>query len=376
MKVGDFEFSRRELAGSMGDFGTLFPLAVGYIVIVGLDPAGLLVVMGVTNIALGLVYHIPMPLQPKKVVAAVAIAQRWDPQTVYGAGLGLGLAWLALAVTGLIDRLVEITPHCVIRGIQVALGVLLGQLSLEMMGQGPFTRWGNWGLGLAAIVIAVVLKDNRHAPAALVLVAAGVLIPLLRGELAGVIHVGFDLPPLTVPSPGDVWRGMVGAGFAQMPLTLTNACLSCAVLVRDYFPERAVPERRLLVNQGVMNTVGAFFGGMPMCHGAGGLAGQYTFGARTGGADILEGLIEVGLGVFLAGSIVGLFRVFPMSIVGAMLLIVAWSLAAMAKDVRGRFNWAVLALTAAASVLTNMAVGFVVGMVVYHLGTSQWSTAT
>jgi len=125
-----------------------------------------------------------------------------------------------------------------------------------------------------------------------------------------------------------------------------------------------------------MNTVGAFFGGMPMCHGAGGLAGQYTFGARTGGADILEGLIEVGLGVFLAGSIVGLFRVFPMSIVGAMLLIVAWSLAAMAKDVRGRFNWAVLALTAAASVLTNMAVGFVAGMVVYHLGTSQWSTAT
>jgi len=151
-------------------------------------------------------------------------------------------------------------------------------------------------------------------------------------------------------------------------LTLTNACLSCAVLVRDYFPERAVPERRLLVNQGVMNTVGALFGGMPMCHGAGGLAGQYTFGARTGGADILEGLIEVGLGLFLAGSIVGLFRVFPMSIVGAMLLIVAWSLAAMAKDVRGRFDWAVLALTAAVSVLTNMAVGFVAGMVVYHVG--------
>jgi len=196
MKIGDFEFSRRELAGSMGDFGTLFPLAVGYIVIVGLNPAGFLVVMGLTNIALGLVYHIPMPLQPKKVVAAVAIAQRWDPQTVYGVGLGLGLAWLALAATGLVDRLVKITPHCVIRGIQVALGLLLGQLSLEMLGQGPFSRWGNWGLGLVAILVAVVLKDNRHAPAALVLMAAGIVIPLVRGELAGVVHVGFDLPPL------------------------------------------------------------------------------------------------------------------------------------------------------------------------------------
>jgi hypothetical protein len=67
MRVGSFEFSLRELAGSMGDFGTLFPLAIGYIVVCGMNPAGFLVMRGLTNIALGLIYKLPMPVQPKEV---------------------------------------------------------------------------------------------------------------------------------------------------------------------------------------------------------------------------------------------------------------------------------------------------------------------
>lgn len=366
MKRADFEFNLRELAGSMGDFGTLFPLAIGYIVVVGLEPAGFLVMLGLTNIALGLVYRIPMPLQPKKVVAAVAISQGWTPGLVYSTGLAMGLTWLALAATGLMDWLVSITPRAVVRGIQVALGVTLGWLSLEMLGQGPFTTAGNWTLGLAAIVIILVLKDNRYSPAALVLVAGGALIPWLRGELEGAIHFGLTLPPVMIPDWRDMWKGMLLAGFAQMPLTLTNACLSCGRLIRDYFPERAVSERRLLVNQGIMNTVVPFFGGMPMCHGAGGLAGQYTFGARTGGAPIMEGLVEIGLGLFLSRSIVDLFSVFPMTIVGAMLLVVSFSLAWMARDVTGRAEWATVAVTVIAAVATNMAVGFLAGLAFYY----------
>jgi hypothetical protein len=69
----DFEFNLREPAGSMGDFGTLFPLAIGYIAVNGLNPAGLFIMLGLTNIAQGLIYHLPMPLQPKKVIAVAAI---------------------------------------------------------------------------------------------------------------------------------------------------------------------------------------------------------------------------------------------------------------------------------------------------------------
>ncbi len=368
MKGGEFRFNARELAGSMGDFGTLLPLAIGYIMVVGMNPAGFLVVMGLTNIALGLTYRIPMPLQPKKVVAAVAISQGWRPGLVYGAGLGLGISWLLLSATGLVDRLMKVTPSCVIRGMQVALAILLGRLSVGMFSQGPFDSLGNWGLGLGALATILLLRNNRYAPAALVLVVVGVLIPWLRGELSGVVRFDFELPPFTPPSWSDVGKGMVLAGLAQMPLTLTNACLSCGALIRDYFPERPVPERRLLVNQGIMNTVAPFFGGMPMCHGAGGLAGQYTFGARTGGAPIMEGMLEIGLGLFLSQSIVDIFSVFPMAIVGAMLLVVSFSLAWLARDVKGNLEWTAVGVTAAMSVATNMALGFVTGLLLYYFG--------
>ncbi|MGQ9629950.1 MAG: putative sulfate/molybdate transporter [bacterium] len=107
---------------------------------------------------------------------------------------------------------------------------------------------------------------------------------------------------------------MVRAGFAQIPLTLTNAVIATAFLIREYFPERAVSERRLVLNMGIMNVVSSFFGGMPMCHGAGGLAGRYYFGARTGGTNILEGVIEMGMGLLLAKSIHSIMAVFPQPI--------------------------------------------------------------
>jgi MFS superfamily sulfate permease-like transporter len=234
MRVGDFEFNRRELAGAMGDFGTLLPLAAGYIAVCGLDPAGFLVTMGLVNVALGLIYRLPMPLEPKKVVAVVAIAERWSP------------------------------------------------------------------------------------------------------------------------------------ALAQIPLILTNATIATAALIRDYFPEKAVPERKLVLNMGVMNALACFFGGMPMCHGAGGLAGQYYFGARTGGASILEGLIEIGMGLFMADSLLGLFRAFPEAILGAMMVLVAWQLARRVVELRGE-RLVLALLTGALAVVTHMAVGAFVGVVVYHL---------
>lgn len=137
----DFEFNLRELAGSMGDFGTLFPLAVGYIAVNGLNPAGLFIVLGLTDIALGLIYRLPMPLQPKKVIAVAAIAQGWSPSLVYASGFGLGILWLVLVLTGLLCRLVEITPTFIVRGIQLALGITLGWQALKMMAPAPLPPW-------------------------------------------------------------------------------------------------------------------------------------------------------------------------------------------------------------------------------------------
>ena len=115
MKINSFEFNLRELAGSMGDFGTLFPLAIGYIYVCGLNPSGLLVMMGLANIATGLIYRLPMPIEPMKVLAVVAIAQGWTPSMVYASGFGMGVIWIIFAVTGLVSWMAKVTPPSVVR---------------------------------------------------------------------------------------------------------------------------------------------------------------------------------------------------------------------------------------------------------------------
>jgi MFS superfamily sulfate permease-like transporter len=360
MKIKSFEFNLRELAGSMGDFGTLFPLAIGYIIVCGLNPAGFLVMMGIANIVTGLVYQLPMPIEPMKVLAVVAIAQHWSPSMVYASGFAMGVIWLVFAVTGVIGWIARVTPNSVIRGIQVALGVLLAIQAFKMI-----STW--WTIGVASILIVLILRKNRYSPAAIVLMVLGVVIIFIKGQFQQINPPSLSLPSLTGFRLEEVWLTLLLAGFAQVPLTVTNATIATSSLIKTYWPEKPVSERKLSWNQGIMNLILPFFGGMPMCHGAGGLAGQYYFGARTGGTNILEGLIEISMGLFLANSIAGLFAVFPMAIVGAMMFLVGIELTKFAKDIRLNKDLIPMAVTVIVSLATNMAYGFLVGLIVYHL---------
>lgn len=76
MMIRDFEFSVREFAGSLGDFGTLLPFTVGYIVISGFNPTGLLFGIGITNVFLALIYKLPLPVQPQKAIGSIALAEK------------------------------------------------------------------------------------------------------------------------------------------------------------------------------------------------------------------------------------------------------------------------------------------------------------
>lgn len=359
MKIRSFEFNLRELSGSMGDFGTLFPLAIGYMAVCGLDPAGFLVMMGLANIVTGLVYRLPMPIEPMKVLAVVAIAQHWSPSLVYASGIAMGIVWLLFAATNLIGRIARITPKSVIWGIQVTLGILLALEAVKMLST-------SWALGIVSLLIVVFFRESRHAPAAVVLMGLGLVWVILRGDLAGIAPPSFTLPPLARFSLEEVWQSFLLAGFAQIPLTVTNATIATAALIRSYWPDQPVSERQLSLNQGLMNLIMPFFGGMPMCHGAGGLAGQYYFGARTGGTNIIEGTIEIGLGLFFAASVAGLFTVFPTAIIGAMMFLVGFELIKVAAKARLNKDLPPLGAVVAVSLLTNMACGFVAGLAVYH----------
>lgn len=188
----------------------------------------------------------------------------------------------------------------------------------------------------------------------------------VRGQLAEVGGISLSLPPVMMVDPREIWPILRDAGLAQIPLTATNAVIATTVLISEYWPNRRVTNRQLATNMGVMNVVLPFFGGMPLCHGAGGLAGQHYFGARTGGTNIIEGTIEIGLGVLFAGSIASIFAAFLLAIVGAMMLLVGVEMVKFARDLRFNRQLVPVAATLAGSLLVNMAVGFAAGMAVHY----------
>jgi MFS superfamily sulfate permease-like transporter len=113
--------------------------------------------------------------------------------------------------------------------------------------------------------------------------------------------------------------------------------------------------------------VSAALGGVPVCHGAGGMAGHVRFGARTGGALVMLGLLLLGVGLLLADSVSTLLRLFPLSVLGVILLFGGWELAVgMLLGDGSRRDRTVTLLTAAVS-MWNMGAGFLVGLVLWHV---------
>jgi len=295
-----------------------------------------------------------------KVLAVVAIAQAWTPEKVYASGIVMGIVWLLMGATGAMDYVSRKTPRSVIRGIQLSLGALLAVQGVRMI-----SSW--WWLGAASVLVVLLLRKSRYAPASIVLVVGGILIMYIQGWPAGLKGLSLSLPVLSWIDPALLWPSFRDAGLAQIPLTATNAVIATSVLITEYWPDRRVSNRQLAINMGIMNIILPFAGGMPLCHGAGGLAGQYYFGARTGGANIIEGTIEIALGLFLAGSIAAVFAAFPTAIVGAMMLMVGIEMAKFSRDLRPNRQLLPVITTVAGSLLFNMAVGFAAGIITHYL---------
>lgn len=362
-------FDRHELAGSFGDLGTDLPLIVGLIVACGLDATSVLVMFGAMQIATGLRYRLPMPVQPLKAAAAIAIAQKVEPGVLYGAGLAIGAVMLVLALSGLIDRLARIVPHAVIRGIQLGLGLQLAGLALRDFL--PRDGATGWILGAVAFVIAILLFGNRRLPAALPLVALGTVWAVGRssgGEL--VQGVGFGLPGLHVPTGPEILSGALLLALPQIPLSLGNSILATRQVVRDFFPDREVTVRKLSLTYSFMNLVNPWFGGIPTCHGSGGVAGHYAFGARSGGSVLIYGGLFLIGGLWFGGAFAKLALAFPLSVLGVMLLFESLALAGLVRDVapeRGDFALTLLVGLVAAMVPYGYVVGLVAGTLLAHV---------
>lgn len=355
-------FDRHELAGAFGDIGTDLPLLIALIATCGLDAASVCVLFGLMQVASGAFYGIPMPVQPLKAMAAIMLAQRLSPGTLAGGGLVIGAAMLLLAATGLLDWLARTVPKEVVRGIQLGLGVTLARLALGRYAgaDGP----GGYALAAVAAAILLALPRKGRVPAPLVVMGLGLAFALATrldlGALRGA--VGFRLPVFQAPTREELTQGALLLALPQIPLSLGNSVIATSQTTRDLFPDRAVPVRRIGLTYAMMNLVAPWFGGVPVCHGCGGLVGFYGFGARTGGAPVMYGLMYVILGSLFAPGFSVVVRVFPMPVLGVVLLFEAVALMALVRDVAHERGALWIALLVSAAVV-GLPFGYVIGLV-------------
>jgi MFS superfamily sulfate permease-like transporter len=359
-------FDRMEWAGAFGDLGTLIPFVVAYVSVVKVDPFGVLLSFGAAMVICGSYYRTPFPVQPMKAAGAVAATQAAQtavitPAAVYSASLVTGVIWLILGLTGAAHRMAKLVPRPVVVGIILGLGVGFMLEGIRMMA----TSWWIAGIGLTGTVL---LLTNRTIPAMFLLLLFGAACGVVQNPeaLKGLssLTLEFRAPSfaLATLSWHDFLIGAVFLALPQVPLTLGNAVIAISEENNRLFPDRPVTEKGVAASTGLMNLAGAAAGGVPMCHGAGGMAGHVAFGARTGGALIILGVILLTLALFFSGSVEALFGVLPAAVLGVILFLTGAQLALgscdFSKDKGERF----VTLVTAAFAVWNVGLAFVVGM--------------
>jgi len=355
-------FDRHEWSGAFGDMGTDLPLLVGMILAARLDSASVLAVFGLMQILTGVWYRMPMPVQPLKAMAALVIAQKLPAATLYGGGLAIGAAMLLLSLSGAIAWVARFVPKPVVRGIQFGLGLQLASIAL-----GHYVRSdgaAGWLLAAAGFLLTLLLMRQHRFPAAAALIALGLAyalsFKLSAADFASA--AGFRLPQFHPVSWPDVWTGFLVLALPQLPLSLANSVLATRQVASDLFPERPLTVRQIGLTYSLMNLVNPFLGGAPTCHGSGGIAGHYAFGGRTGGSVVIYGLIFLVLGLFFSGGFQKVIEIFPMPVLGILLLFESLALLLLVRDLgQNQTDFSVAALVGLAALF--LPYGYVIGMV-------------
>jgi len=355
-------FDRHELAGAFGDIGTDMPLLIALVATCGLDAAGVCIMFGALQIATGLLYGIPMPVQPLKAMAAIMLAQRLGPGTLAGGGLFIGVIMLILAASGALGWLARVVPKEVVRGIQLGLGITLATLALREYAGADGTP--GYVLALVAVAGLLALRRQQRIPGPLVVIGLGVVYAIaVKLDGASLLQsVGFHLPALRAPTREELMQGALALALPQIPLSLGNSVIATSQTTRDLFPARAVSVRKIGLTYALMNLIAPWFGGVPVCHGCGGLVGFHGFGARTGGAPVLYGAMYLILGLVFAPGFAQVASVFPMPILGVVLLFEAVALMMLVRDIVSDRSalWTAFAVAAA---VVGLPYGYVVGLV-------------
>jgi SulP family sulfate permease len=382
-----YRFNRLEFAGSLGDLGTLLPIALGLILISGLNPYGVFFSVGLYYIFSGLYFGVTVPVQPMKIIGAYAIATSMTAAQITASGYLIGLILLVIGGTGAITFISKYIPKSVVRGVQLSAGTLLmiqgikfmlGTTKLQLLRQAaePYLAINSIGpvpigiiLGIIGGILTLLLLENKRLPAALLVVGGGLIFGLIFGLRQGfeAIRPAIHLPeflPFGWPTKADFAFALFALVLPQIPMTLGNAVVAYADLSEDYFAahSKKVTYKASCISMALANILSSTIGGMPMCHGAGGLAAHYRFGARTGGSNLMIGAIFVALAVFLGSGSLAVIYLLPFSVLGILLVFAGSQLALTIMDLQDSKDLFVVVLMLGITLATNLAAGFLVGI--------------
>lgn len=344
------DFSVGELTGAIGDSVTVLPIVVAVAALTDLSLSALLLWFALFQVVWGLRYRLPISVEPMKALAALVIAGALSTTELALAGLLAGGCLLFVGTTGTLDRLERYVGQPVVRGVQVAVAGVLLTTGVELGLGGPLLA--AIAIGIAAVVAAL---GYRNASALCVL-CLGAFVAIGHAGLPTVQFPAFSLPVL---SPAVLSPTVIEGTVAQLAMSVGNAAVATSLLLDDYF-DADVSADELATSMGVMNLLAVPLGGLPMCHGSGGVAGKYAFGARSAGANLILGVLYAAAAVLA----VGVVAAFPLPVLGVILVVVALELGRTGLDSEHlRLTLAVGLL----GLLTNVGVAFVVGAIGYLL---------
>ncbi len=359
-----------EASGALGDLGTFVPIVIALTLFVGMDAATILVFAGLANIVTGLVFRVPIAVQPMKAIAALAIAGAMTADQVSSAGFLIGACMLALACLGLIERLDRIIPHAVIGGIQLIVGAKLAIKGLNLGLIDPVTHvlrplWGAESLTVLGVAAVVLLwSRGRWRRAALGLIGLGFVIAVVKEPT---LLSSWDITlwrPAVISLDPSALGAILRGSLVQIPLTLLNSVFAVSVLAGRLFSTgaRQVAPTKVAVSVGLMNLLTCPFGAMPVCHGSGGLAGQYAFGARSGLSMVMLGTAKLLAGLLFGAVALTWMQAFPLTVLSMFLLLAGVTLAQASRFWQTWNNIIVAVVTMGISFATGcIPVGFVAG---------------
>lgn len=342
-----------DIAGSVGNFGTIIPLFCALSLTCGIPLPQMLLLCGIWYILTGVIYQIPIPVEPLKAVAAIAIAGHLSRDLITAAGIITGILFLALGCSRGMGWVRDRIPGAVIRGIQAGLGLILLRTALLEFGMAdPVFFLG----GLLCIGLFLLIRHWREIPdlSALLILTGGMIIAITTTGVPEIMIP--SLPPLILPSGHDYLTAAIDLVIPQIPLTLANAILATSLLATELY-HRPVSPDRLSLSIGVMSLSSSLLGGFPMCHGAGGVAAHHRFGARGPASLFIGGLILIAGGVLFTDP--ATITAIPQGLFGSLLLVVAAELILHGARTDAPL---VTGLMAVIAIPAGMAAAFVAGL--------------